>query len=154
MANMSNYLESGIANHILRGAFFNKPSGIAIALTSSVPLDSDTGSTIAEIPSGINGSGTGYARINLGNPVDNGDGYWSHLAADIAVGSGVVKNASAHIYDTALLDLGWISGVAICDTADYGGGNVLIYGQLTNPRVIYTGDSLKFDIDSFEINFK
>lgn len=154
MANLSDYLESGLLTHILRGGVFNKPSGIAIALTSSPPSDSDTGATIAEIPSGINGSGTGYARINLGNPVYNGDGYWTHSAADIAVGSGSVTNATAHIFDTALVDLGWISGVAICDTAVHQSGNVLIHGTLTNPRVIYTGDSLKFDIDSFEINFK
>lgn len=154
MANLSDYLESGLLTHIFRGGTFNKPSGLAIALTSSAPLDSDTGSTIAEIPSGINGSGTGYDRIPLGNPVNSGDTQWTLSAANLAAGSGKITNTSAHTFSTALVDWGWVSGVAIVDDHAHGAGNVLIHGTLSNPRVIYTGDSLKFDVDSFEINFK
>ena len=68
MAALSDYLESGLLHHMFRGDIFNKPSGIGIALTSGVPVESDTGSTIPEIPSGIGGVDTGYSRINLGNP--------------------------------------------------------------------------------------
>ena len=68
MAALSDYLESGLLHHIFLGQAFEKPSGMVIALTSGVITDSMTGSTIPEIPSGINGSGTGYTRIDLGNP--------------------------------------------------------------------------------------
>ena len=55
MASLSDYLESGLLHHIFRGESFSKPSKIAIALTSGVPQDSDTGFTIPELPSGIDG---------------------------------------------------------------------------------------------------
>ena len=61
MAALSDYLESGLLNHVFRGSTFAKPTDIAIALTSGAPLDSQTGENLLEIPSGINGSGTGYS---------------------------------------------------------------------------------------------
>jgi hypothetical protein len=154
MAALSDYLESGLLHHIFRGETFNKPSGIAIALTSGVPRDSDTGFTIPELPSGIGATDTGYTRINLGNPVDSGNVKWNYSSADNAVGSGVIKNASSYLFDTALTDWGWVSGIAICDNATPGNGNVLMHATLDNPRIIYTGDSVKFDADTLQISFK
>jgi len=154
MAALSDYLESGLLHHIFRGEIFNKPSGISAALTSGVPLDSDTGATIPELASGVAGADTGYARINLGNPSDNGNGYWTYTSADNAVGSGVIGNASSFIFDTALVDWGWVSGIAICDTENYASGNLLMHAALDNPRMIYTGDSVKFDTDTLQISFK
>ena len=154
MAALSDYLESGLLHHLFREDSFAKPSQISIALTSAAPVDSDTGATISEIPSGLNGSGTGYTRIVLGAPADSGNDKWSYDEADAAVGSGVIKNASSHAFDTALVDWGWVSGVAICDNATYGAGNLLIHAQLDNPRVVYTGDSLKFDTETFQLSFK
>lgn len=154
MAALSDYLESGLLHHIFRGETFNKPSGIAIALTSGVPIDSDTGSTIPELPSGVGGSDTGYARIDLGNPVDSGDAKWGYAVADNTAGSGVIKNASSYLFDTALTDWGWVSGIAIMDTPDHNAGNVLMHATLDNPRIIYTGDSVKFDADTLQISFK
>ena len=154
MAALSDYLESGLLHHMFRGDIFNKPSGIGIALTSGVPVESDTGSTIPEIPSGIGGVDTGYSGINLGNPSESGNGYWTYTLADNAVGSGVIGNASSYIFDTALVDWGAVSGIAICDTANHASGNLLMYAQLDNPRIIYTGDSVKFDTDTLQISFK
>ena len=127
MAALSDYLESGLLHHIFLGQAFEKPSGMVIALTSGVITDSMTGSTIPEIPSGINGSGTGYARIDLGNP-SSVDAKWTYTTADHAVGSGVIGNASSYIFDTALVDWGIVSGIAICDSGTHatsaaGGGN-------------------------------
>ena len=75
MAALSDYLESGLLNHVFRGGTFAKPGNVSLALTSGIPQDSNTGATIPEIPSGINGSGTGYARIDLGAPADD---QWTH----------------------------------------------------------------------------
>ena len=86
MAALSDYLESGLLNHIFRGQTFTKPTTIAIALTSGVPLDSDNGSTIPELPSGIakgiNFVTTNYQRINLGSPSSLGNTRWNEVGVD------------------------------------------------------------------------
>ena len=41
------------------------------------------------------------------------------------------------LFDTALQDWGWVSGIAIVDSGEYGTGNMLMYAQLNNPRIIY-----------------
>ena len=154
MAALSDYAESGLLNHIFRGSTFSKPSHIAIALTSGVISDSDTGSTIPEIPSGINGSGTGYGRVSLGDPSSSGNSLWSQAAANIAVGSGVISNSGTIVFQTALIDWGWVSGIAIVDDFHHGSGNLLMHATLENPRIIYMGDGVSFDIDTLQVSFK
>ena len=154
MAALSDYLESGLLHHVFRGGSFSKPNGIAIALTTGVPLDSQSGVDIPEVASGVGDSLTGYSRVDLGNPSTLGDAAWSYSLDDFAAGSGVLKNASGIVFDTALLDWGPISGVAILDNATYGAGNLLMHAQLDNPRIIYTGDSVKFDLTTLQISFK
>ena len=154
MAALSDYLESGLLNHVFRNESFPKPSSIAIALTSGIPQDSDTGATIPELPSGINGSGTGYARILLDRTDVSGNDYWSFSSSDLSVGSGLIKNAANRVFNTALLDWGWISGIAITDNGNHGSGNLLMHSTLDNPRVIYTGDSPVFDAETLQISFK
>lgn len=69
-------------------------------------------------------------------------------------GNGFIKNGTQFIFDTALEEWGWISGVAIVDSAEYGSGNVLMYSKLTNPRYVYVGDNIKFDVNSLEISLQ
>jgi hypothetical protein len=230
MAALSDYLESGLLNHIFRNAAFSKPSTIAIALTSGVPVDSDNGSTIPELPSGVsrgnNFVSTNYKRINLGDPSSAGNSVWNAVGVDETTvysvygtsssgttintsgyfyplylaqptalaasngftqsyrfkefpnvtfhaptnlqqtamsgdpgyvryeGNGFVKNSSQIVFDTALTDWGWVSGIAILDNSARGSGNLLMYAQLENPRYIYTGDNIKFDVNSLEISLK
>ena len=237
MAALSDYLESGLLNHIFRNTPFPKPSSIAIALTSGVPLDSDSGSTMPELPSGVargnNFVTTNYKRINLFNPATSGDTIWNAVGKDdltaysvygtsssgasigvsgyfyplylnqqtaqnadsnntgqaqgfslsfrfsdfpnvlfhapeslkqsgVAVnpgytqyeGNGFIKNANQIIFDTAFTDWGWVSGVVVMDTTQYGSGNMLMYAKLQNPRYVYAGDNIKFDTNSLEISLK
>jgi hypothetical protein len=230
MAALSDYLESGLLNHIFRNSAFARPSTIAIALTSGVPLDSNTGSTIPELPSGVskgaNFVSTNYKRVNLGDPSTNGNTVWNSVGVDDTTtfsvygtsssgvsagvsgyfyplylnqttalaasngftqsyrftefpnvtfyaptnlqqsgvatdpgytkydGNGFIKNASQIVFDTALTDWGWVSGIAIVDTANHASGNLLMHSKLENPRYIYTGDNIKFDINSLEISLK
>jgi len=83
MAALSDYLESGLLSHIFRNTAFVRPTEIAIALTSGVPLDSDTGFTIPEIPSGVsrgnNFVSTNYKRVTLFNPATSGDVMWNNV---------------------------------------------------------------------------
>lgn len=231
MAALSDYLESALLNHLFRGTSFTKPSSIAIALTSGVPLDSSTGSNLPELPSGVtkgmNFVSTNYKRLNLGNPATSGNTIWNAVGIDDTTtfhvygvsnsgtsaglsgyfyplylnqttaasndnlgltnqyrfrefpnvlfhaprslvqsgvaqnpgytsyeGNGFIKNSSQLVFDTALTDWGWVSGVAIVDNSIYGSGNILMYAQLSNPRYVYTGDNIKFDLNSLEISLK
>tara|TARA_R110002051_G_scaffold323386_1_gene416847 strand:+ start:1771 stop:2184 length:414 start_codon:yes stop_codon:yes gene_type:complete len=135
------------------GSSFSKPSKIAIALCSGVPSDSDTGGTIPELPSGINGSSTGYARIDLGDPATQGDTAWIYSQQDHSLGSGLIKNSGNILFESALVDWGHVSGIAIVDDSRYGSGNLLMHSQLNNPRVIYKGDAVKFDVTNLQIKF-
>ena len=167
MAALSDYLESGLLHHIFRGQSFPKPENIAIALCSGVPSDSDTGvsqykngGTLQELPSGdANGNDTGYRRLSLGNPSTNGNEKWTFNSDDHEAGSGIIKNSDSLLFDTgdgspALVDWGWVSGIAIVDSGEYGTGNLLMHAKLDNPRVIYTGDTVKFDLSTLQISFK
>ena len=73
---------------------------------------------------------------------------------DLYDGNGFIKNKSQIVFNTALTDWGWVSGVAIMDTSVHASGNLLMYAKLENPRFIYTGDNIKFDINSLEISLK
>lgn len=162
MSAFSDYLESGLLHHVFRGQSFPKPANIAIALCSGVPVDSDTGVSnyanagpLPELPSGDNnGQDTGYRRYDLGDPSLLGDDFWTYDISDHNVGSGLIKNTNTILFPTALTDWGWISGIAIVDSGEYGVGNMLMYSELSNPRVIYQGDSVKFDLSTLQIKFK
>lgn len=227
MAALSDYLESGLLSHLFRNEAFNRPENIALALTSDVPKDSDNGSTIPELPSGIAQGNdfvtTNYARIELGPPADSGDANWNTVGSDnftiyqvyseevdhsgyfyplylleasgqaasssqVAInvsfsntfpgvtfyaptetytsgsqttggytqydGNGFIKNTQDLVFNTALTDWGWVSGVAILDSAMHGSGNLLMYAQLQNPRNVFIGDSIKFNSNSLEISLK
>jgi hypothetical protein len=82
MAALSDYLESGLLSHIFRNTAFSRPGTISIALTSGVPKDSDNGSTIPELPTGVNGTSTNYSRIDLGDPALSGDYVWNSIGVD------------------------------------------------------------------------
>jgi hypothetical protein len=237
MAALSDYLESQLLNHIFRSGVFAKPSEISIALTSGVCLDSDNGSNIPELPSGVSRGNnfvtTNYARINLGSPAATGDSMWSGVGVDDLTvftvsgvstsghavglsgyfyplyltllasnnadkankglpdgfsyayqfkdfpsvtfyspeslaqsgqsqdpgyvqydGNGFIKNTAQIVFNTALTDWGWVSGIAILDSSIRGSGNLLMYSKLENPRYIYTGDNIKLDTNSLEISLK
>ncbi len=162
MAALSDYLESGVLNWLFRGVSFSAPSNISIALVSGVKAnererDSVTGTTILELPSGDGLNLSGYSRVNLGAP---SKGTWSFTGEDFEAGSGVIRNSGQIVFPTALKDWGWVSGIAIVDSPTHSThptdnpGNVLMHAQLSNPRIIYAGDNVKFDYQSLEISFK
>ena len=250
MAALSDYLESGLLSHIFRNTAFPRPSTIAVALTSSVPADSNSGSTIPELPSGVvNGLDfvtTAYRRIVLGPPATSGDNTWNSVGVDNTTaysvsglkssgtlvggtmtfstqpqygyfyplyvseqasntystsqggngsstvytfssefpsvtffapngpvgttifqsgvttksnyvdyeGNGFIRNKNQLIFNTAVTEWGWVSGIAILDHETVGSGNLLMYAKLANPRYVYIGDNIRFDANSLEISLK
>jgi hypothetical protein len=151
MAALSDYLESGILNNIFRGVSFTPPSKIAIALTKSVPIQSNNGFTINEVSAtGVSGVNTGYARVLISNNTNNSQ-KWSYSPDNHTNESGVIINANNIVFNTALKDWGTISGVAILDSELRGSGNMLFYSSLDPARVVYEGDTVKFNTNELKI---
>ena len=133
---MSDYLESGLLNMLLRDGTFSKPATVAIALCTAVPYEYQNGATIPELP-----NTGGYARkINC-----SGDAFWNQNVH----GSG--SNIAETLWANASANWGYVSGVALVDSATYGAGNVLFYGALNNPRIVLNGDAFKFNAGSLTV---
>lgn len=147
MSAISDYLESGVLNHLFRGEDFSAPENISIALTSEPPIKSQTGETIVEIPSGVGDNLTGYSRMPISTPAD-GDTKWA-----FELGSGI-KNNDQIVFPTALEDWGPVSGVAVVDSDQYGSGNLLMYSALDNPRNIFVSDTVRYSSEGLEIVLK
>lgn len=162
MADLSDYLESGLINHVFRGGTFAKPGNITIALTSGEIPDNATGATLPELPYRYsNGTLSGYDRINLGDPAISGNVNWKFDADVYAASGGVIKNCFQLIWDSAAQESagssygwGWVSGIAIVDDNDIGEGNVLMKATLDNPREVFAGDTLLFNSEQLIISFK
>ena len=144
MSAMSDYLESGIIDHLLRTITFSKPSNISIALLpnhdANWALDSKTGITIPELA-----SSNGYARKSLGAPAD---ATWDLPGT----GSPTTQNTAAIEFSAASGgDWGYVSGIAIVDSSTHSQGNVLFHGALTTPRIVTDGDTFKFNAGDIDI---
>lgn len=139
MSQMSDYLEAAVLGHLFRTATFAKPTVIAVALCTALPTDASTGATIVEVPN----SGS-YARVAV-NPLDAN---W----AAVGVG-GVTSNVAAITFATATGSWGTVNSIAICDSATWGAGNMLLYGALTTPQTVTSGGTVSFAIGALTITF-
>jgi hypothetical protein len=141
MAAMSDYLAGQIIAHIFRTASFTKPTTLAIALCSSAPVDTDTGALAGKE---IANAGS-YARQTL-NPLDAN---WA--APSGSPSNDTTSNTPAITFPTATADWGTITYVAICDSATYGGGNLLFYGPLTVSKTVSNGDTFQFAVGQLSL---
>lgn len=121
MANISNYLEEKVLNHVFRGVASTSPVALYIALYTNNPTDADTGTEV---------SGTGYAR----QPI-------SFTAPTQVDGKAQIANTADVEFPQAGASWGTITHAGIRDALT--GGNLLYYGPLNNPKLIETNDVLK-----------
>lgn len=133
MANMSDYLEGKIRDHILRGTSFTMPTTLYIALCTGATDDTGAGT---EVPNA--GS---YARIaytcNSGN--------WTAINPTTNANDIQSVNATAN--------WGTISHIKIMDSATYGSGNVLFHGALNSSQTVNTGQSFKIPAGALGLLF-
>jgi len=149
MSAMSDYLESGIIDHFLRGQTLSKPGNLSLALCSGVPVDADIGGIAAggnagRIPEIAVGGG--YIRKSLGAP---GNTVFSIPSGTVTP---TTTNVDAIEFAQATADWGYISGIAIVDATGWGLGNVLLYGALTTPRIVTNGDIFRFNAGDIDIS--
>lgn len=131
---MSNYLEEKLAKHVLRNVSYTSPSTVYLALFKSPVADADleNGTLTNEV------SGGAYARqsVAFNNPTNPG---------------GVSTNNGVVTFPAATAAWGTVTHFALMDAST--GGNVLIYGQLDNSKVVDIDDVFQLPDTNLSITF-
>lgn len=122
--NLSDYLENKVLDHILGTTSYTMPTDVYLALYTTTPTDSTSGTEV---------SGGSYERklITFG-----------------ASSSGAATNNTN--VDFTLMPTCTVTGVAICDAQT--SGNILIYGALTSSKAVTSGDTLRISSGDLSIS--
>jgi len=127
MAEMSNFLENELYDHVLRNASYTSPTNIYMSLHTADPTDAGTGTEV---------SGGSYARtaVTMGAPT-NGSG----------------TNSSDVQFPQCTSDWGSVTHIAIWDATT--AGNMLLHSPLDTSKDITTGDVFKVASGSLTVTF-
>lgn len=147
MYGTSNYLEEKLLKHVFLNTNYIIPTKIAVALTKTPVQPNQTGSTINEINS------PEYSRVEISTP-ENSSTRWDYNANNHKTDLGPVRNKLNITFPTPTGDWGMISGIAILDSSITGQGNVLFFKELDPPRMIYAGETVKFNPGNFGISIE
>lgn len=125
MSEMSNYLENGLLNAVLRATSYTSPTTVYVGLYTSNPGEGNTGTEV---------SGGSYARKNVtfGSPND-----------------GVCTNSAAVEFAQATASWGTISHVGLLDAIT--SGNLLFYTDITTSKTIENGDIFRIAAGSLSV---
>lgn len=118
MSGKTNYLETQLLNHVLRGVSYSAPSAIYVGLFTSAPT---------EAGGGVEVSGGGYVRQTV---------VFTAPAPDSC------SNSADVTFPVATTDWGTLEALALFDQAS--GGNMLYFANLTASREILTSDQFRF----------
>lgn len=124
MSQLSNYAEGKLIEHLLRNVAYTSPATVYLALFTAAPGEAGGGTEVA---------GSGYAR---------------QAVAFGAHSDGVCSNTGAIAFTANGGNWGVITHVGIFDASS--GGNLLMYGPMTNSRTINDGETLNFAIGEID----
>jgi hypothetical protein len=146
MANMSDYLENKMIDHLFRGLAYPVSTTLYVALSSSAALgDTATGTTMSEITGGA------YARQAVVATTANWYSTNGTTSGASSGTNGTTSNVAAITFPTATADWGTVQAVVICDSATTASGNALFWGNLTSAKVVSNGDTFQFAIGSLSV---
>ena len=117
MAELSNFLENKLLDHVLRNVSYTSPTTVYVGLFTADPTDAGTGTEV---------SGGSYAR--------------QILSVTTATG-GIVTSSADVTFPQATGSWGTISHIGVLDALS--SGNLLMHTPLTTSRAIESGDILK-----------
>ena len=117
MAELSNYLENKLLDHVLRGTSYSSPTTVFVGLYTSDPADDNSGTEC---------TGGAYARRQL---------------SVTTATAGIVTSSADVIFPQATGSWGTISHIGLLDAVT--AGNLLMHTPLTTSKTIYTGDIFK-----------
>ncbi len=111
-----------IGGFLLGDTSFTPPSTWYAAMMTANPTDAG---------GGTEASGGGYARIAIANNTTNFPA-WS---------AGATQTGTVIDFGTFTADIGTVVGIAFYDAST--GGNLAVWGPLTNNRLVLNGDGFK-----------
>ena len=117
MAELSDYLENKLLDHVLRGTSYTSPTTVYVGLYTSDPGDDNSGTEV---------SGGSYARQSL---------------SVTTASAGIVTSSADVTFPQATANWGTISHIGILDALT--SGNLLMHTSLTTSKTIELGDIFK-----------
>jgi hypothetical protein len=144
MAAMSTYLEGQFITHVFRTGTFTKPTVLALALCTTTPIASDSGTLSGAGSTGIEvANSNGYTRVTY-NPLD----------ANWAVASnGTTSNSSSITWASATGNWGTVTSLAICDNITYNTGQMFFFSTLAQNKVLSANDTFSFASSGLTVSF-
>ncbi|HXI14816.1 MAG TPA: hypothetical protein VNM48_00495 [Chloroflexota bacterium] len=131
MANLSDYLEAQLLNHVFRTATYTKPVTVYVALYTAAPTDAGGGTEV---------TGGAYAR----QAITSVDASWA--APGVA---GLIDNLAAINFPVASAAWGVITHAALLDAITV--GNFLFHGALGASKTIGVGDQFIIPIGQLDL---
>ena len=117
MAELSDYLEDKLLDHVLRGTSYTSPTTVYVGLYTSDPGDDNSGTEV---------SGGSYAR---------------QILSVTTATAGIVTSSADVTFPQATAQWGTISHIGLLDALS--AGNLLMHTALTTSRDAEVGDVLK-----------
>jgi hypothetical protein len=121
MAGFSDYYESKVLDHMLRGTAFTPPSTVYVALFTAAPTDAGGGTEV---------SGGGYARQSVA------------FGAPSGTAPTQIANSADVTFPVATASWGTVVAFGLFDAAT--AGNLLAWDNLTASKAIDVNDQAKF----------
>lgn len=134
MANMTDYLERKLINHVLCNTAYTPPATVYIALFTADPTD--TGSLANEVPTA---GGTLYARQAVA---------FTALTTET---TGQTSNSAQVEFPEAGAAWGTVTHIGLMDGDTEGAGNMLFHGALTTARAVDAGTQLIFKVGQLTV---
>jgi hypothetical protein len=143
VANMSDYLENKLVDHLFRTTTFTRPSPIFIALYTAAPSDAGGGTEV---------TGGSYARVSV-TPLDaNWNATQGGTSGASSGTGGLTDNVADITFPAPTANWGTITHFGIFDAST--SGNLLIWGALSQSKTVNNGDPApKFLAGALDITF-
>ena len=138
MASMSDYLENKLIDFIFRGQPYTPPSTMYVGLLNTAPSDAGGGTEV---------SGSNYSRVAVASTLANWSGTQGAGSTTVSTGNtATTSNNVAIVFPVPSAN--WSDSttstryVGLFDAPT--GGNLLFYYALAIPKVVNSGDDIRF----------
>ena len=128
MANLSDYAENKLLDHLLGTTSFTMPTQLYVALYTTATDDASGGT---EVP-----NAGAYARTLV------------DFSASVA---GAANPTADVVFPEATTNWGTVTHIALVDSATYGAGNRLMHGPLTASKLIDIGDTFRIPLADLDV---
>jgi hypothetical protein len=132
MSALSDYLENKAIDAICRGQTFPTPANVFISLHTANPSDAGTGAEV---------SGGAYGRVSVAATLANFSGTQGAGTTTASSGTGGQVSNNGAITFVAPSGANWGTVTHFGMWTQVTGGSLLMYGALSTPRTINSGDA-------------